>query len=182
MDTNVTFRHEALFYSSDSALLAGFARFISSALKSHHAVIVLATRSHRESLVQGLAGEGFDVDGAIQRGMYISLDAAEMLSTIMVNSSPDRLRFFEGLCGLIESIAKAAKTEHPHVAICGECVGILWAEGNVNAAIQLEEVGNDLAQSYDVEIMCAYPLSSFHQEHAEAYERICAEHTAVYSS
>ena len=67
------------------------------------------------------------------------------------------------------------------MAICGECVGVLCAEGNVNAAIQLEEVGNDLAQSYDVEILCAYPLSSFHEEHTEAYERICAQHTAVYT-
>ena len=114
--------------------------------------------------------------------MYVSLDAAEMLSTIIVNGAPDRLRFFEGLCGLIESAAKAAKTEHPRVAICGECVGVLCAEGNVNAAIQLEEVGNDLAQSYDVEIMCAYPLSSFTKEQTGAYQSICAEHTAVYSS
>jgi hypothetical protein len=182
MDTNVTFRHEVQFYSSDLALLESFARFISSALKSHNAVIVLATKSHREGLVQRLAEEGFDVDGAIKHGMYVSLDAAEMLSTIIVNGAPDRLRFFEGLCGLIESAAKAAKTEHPRVAICGECVGVLCAEGNVNAAIQLEEVGNDLAQSYDVEIMCAYPLSSFTKEQTGAYQRICAEHTAVYSS
>ena len=128
------------------------------------------------------AEEGFDVDGAIKHGMYVSLDAAEMLSTIIVNGAPDRLRFFEGLCVLIESAAKAAKTEHPRVAICGECVGVLCAEGNVNAAIQLEEVGNDLAQSYDVEIMCAYPLSSFTKEQTGAYQSICAEHTAVYSS
>ena len=182
MSTNVSFRHEVQFYSSDSALLGSFARFISNALESHNAVIVLATKSHREGLVETLAGAGCDVESAVQQGMYTSLDAAEMLSTIMVNGSPDRLRFFEGLCGLIESAAKAAKTEHPRVAICGECVGVLCAEGCVSAAIQLEEVGNDLAQSYDVEIMCAYPLSSFNGEHTDAYERICAQHTAVYSS
>jgi hypothetical protein len=42
--------------------------------------------------------------------MYISLDAVEMLSTIMVNGIPDRLRFFEGLCGLIESAASKVQT------------------------------------------------------------------------
>jgi hypothetical protein len=175
MDENAAFRHEVQFYSSDSALLESFTRFISSALKSQIAVVVLATKSHRENLVHRLSDEGFDVDSAIQRGMYISLDAVEMLSTIMVNGTPNRLRFFEGLRGVIESAAKATMSEHPRVAICGECVGVLCAEGNVNAAIQLEEVGNDL-------ILCAYPLSSFHGEHAETYQRICAQHTAVYSS
>ena len=181
MNRNATFQHEVQFCSSDSTLLESFARFIRNALKSHTAVVVLATKSHRESLVQRLTREGFDIDRAMQHGMYISLDAVEMLSTIMVNGTPDRLRFFEGLCNLIESAAKVSKTEHPRVAICGECVGVLCAEGNVNAAIQLEEVGNDLAQSYDVQIMCAYPLSSFHAESTEAYERICAQHTAAYS-
>jgi hypothetical protein len=182
MNRNAAFRHEVHFYSSDSALLESFARFIAHALKSHTAVVVLATKSHRESLVQRLSGEGLDIDYAMQHGMYISLDAVEMLSTIMVNGTPDRLRFFEGVCSLIECAAEASKTEHPRVAICGECVGVLCAEGNVNAAIQLEEVGNDLAQSYDVEIMCAYPLNSFHEESAEAYEHICAQHTAAYST
>ena len=173
--------HEVQFYSSDSVLVESFARFIASALKSHNPVIVLATKSHREGLIQKLAGEGFDMDDAIKQGIYIALDAAETLSTIMVNGEPDRLRFFDGLWGLIETAAKAAKTEYPLVAICGECVGLLCAEGNMDAAIRLEEVGNDLAESNNVKIMCAYPLSSFREEDSDAYERICAEHTAIYS-
>lgn len=180
MDMDIHSRHEVQFYSSDSVLVESFARFIASALKSHNPAIVLATKSHRESIIQKLAEEGFDLDDAMKQGIYISLDAAETLSTIMVNGEPDRLRFFEGLCGLIDSAGKAAKTEHPHVAICGECVGLLCAEGNVNAAIRLEEVGNDLTESNDVEIMCAYPLGSVHGEDSDAYDRICAEHTAVY--
>jgi hypothetical protein len=173
--------HEVQFYSSDTVLLECFARFIARALKSHNPVIVLATELHREGLIQKLAGAGFDVDDAIKQGIYISLDAAETLSTIMVNGGPDRLRFFDGLSSLIETAAKAAKTEHPRVAICGEGVGLLCVDGNMNAAIQVEEVGNDLAQSYDVDILCAYPLNSFREEDSNAYERVCAEHTAVYS-
>jgi len=181
MDTSDDSRHEVLFYTSDSVLLETFACFVASALKSRNPAIVLATKSHREDLVRRLTTKGCSIDRAIQRGIYIALDAAEMLSTIMVNGVPDRLRFFEGLTGLIEVAAKAAKTENPRVAICGECVGLLCAEGNVNAAIRLEQVGNDLAQSNNVEIMCAYPLSGFHEEHADAHERICVEHTAVHS-
>ena len=181
METNPESRHEVQFYSSDSVLLETFAGFIANALASRNAVIVLATKSHRQDLAQKLTAAGLDIDGAREQGLYIALDAAETLSTFMVDGAPDRLRFFEGLSGLIESATRAAKTGHPRVAICGECVGLLCAEGNVTAAIRLEEVGNDVAELHSVEIMCAYPLSSFHEEHADAYERICAQHTAVYS-
>jgi hypothetical protein len=126
---------------------------------------VIATKSHRETLVQRLAEEGFDVGWAIQDGVYTSLDAADMLSTIMVNGSADRLLFFESLCGLIESAAKVTKTEHPRAAICGECVVILLAEGNVNGRFGSKR----------------YPLSSFHREQPKAYEHVCAQHTTVYS-
>jgi len=181
MNTNVDSRHEVLFYESDSVLIESLSRFIGNALRLRNPAIVFATKPHREDVAQQLSRGGFDVGDAINRGIYISLDAPEMLSTIMVNGEPDRLRFFEGLCSLIEIAAKAAKTEHPRVAICGECLGLLCAEGNMNAAIQLEEVANDFGRSHSVEMMCAYPLSAFTEDQYHGYERICTEHTAVYS-
>ena len=181
MDKTRGLPHEVQFYSSDVVLIESLSRFIARALRSRNAVVVLATKAHREGLVQQLTGQGFDMDDAMERGSYISLDANDALSTFMVDGAPDRLRFFEGLCTLIESAVKAAQTERLCVSICGECVGILCAQGNVKAAIRLEEVANDFAQSHNVEMMCAYPLSSFDDEHAGAYERICAEHTAIYS-
>ena len=89
---------------------------------------MVATSSHRESLRQRLTGEGFDLDDATQQGVYISLDAAETLSRMMVNGELDRLRFFESFAGFIGKAAKAAKTENPRVAICGEGVGLLCRE------------------------------------------------------
>ena len=123
-----------------------------------------------------------DVDGAIQQGTYISLDAADTLSTIMVNGLPDPVRFVEGVSGLIEAASKAAKAEHPRVLLCGERAGLLWAEGKTDAAIRLEQLCNDLAKAHEADILCAYPLSSFHGEEDErAFQSICAEHSAVYS-
>ena len=100
----------------------------------------------------------------------------------MVNGLPDPVRFFEGLSGLIEEASKAAKADHPRVAFCGECVGLLWAEGKTDAAIQIEQLGNDLAKRHEVDLLCAYPLSSIRGEEDEhALQSICAEHSAVHS-
>jgi hypothetical protein len=126
-----------------------------------------------------LKADGFDIDRAIQQGTYISLDAVATLSSIMVDGVPDPVRFSAGLNGLIEAAAKAAGAEHPRIAIFGECVGLLFAEGNPNAAISLEEIGNDLVKTHNVEILCAYPLRHA-RENDQVLKSICAQHTAVY--
>jgi hypothetical protein len=105
-----------------------------------------------------------------------------MLSTIMTRGVPDRVLFLEGLCDLIESAAKSAQKAHPRIALCAECVGLLCTQGNTSGALQLEEVGSDLIELYDVDILCAYPFSSFQGgTDDDAIESICALHTAVYS-
>ena len=175
-------RHEVQFYSDDAVFLDSFTRFIAAALKAGNAAIVVVTKTHRASLLQRLKAEGVDIDSAIQQGTYISLDAADTLSTIIVNGLPDAARFFEGISGLIKAASRAAKAEHPRVAFCGERVGLLWAEGKTDAAIRLEQLLNDLAKTHEVDILCAYPWRSLDSEEDEhAFRSICAEHSAVYS-
>ena len=175
-------RHEVLFYSNDTILLDRLTRFIATALKAGNAAIVLATKSHRDSLLQRLKAEGVDTDSALQQGTYISLDAADALSTIMVNDMPDPVRFFGGIGGSIEAAANAAKSERPQVVVFGEAVALLQAEGKADAAIRFEQLGNDLGKTHKVDILCAYPLSSFHGgEDKHIFQSICAEHSAVYS-
>jgi DNA-binding NarL/FixJ family response regulator len=174
--------HEVLFYSDDRVLLDSVTRFIATALKAGNAAIVLATKPHRDSLLHRLKAEGVDTDGALQQGTYISLDAADTLSTIMVNDLPDPGRFFRGIGGFIEAAAKVAKSVQPQVVVFGEAVALLQAEGKADAAIRFEQLGNDIAKTHDVGILCAYPLSSFHGEEDEhIFQSICAEHSAVYS-
>jgi hypothetical protein len=173
-------RHEVEFYSEDQIVLASMADFIGAALNSDNPAIVMATKSHREGLIQRLASTGLDIDAAIEGKTYISLDTAEMLSKIMVNGVPDTVRFFEGLSGLISSASEAAGTPNPRVSVWGDCCGLLCSEGDTNSAIQLEKSGNELIKSHNVEILCAYPLSSFMDDkQRHAFASVCNEHSAL---
>ena len=175
-------RHEVQFYSDDTSLLDRVTRFIAVALKGGNAAIVIATKSHRDSLLQRLKAEDVDTDSALQMGTYISLDAADTLSRIMVKSLPDPVLFFAGFGAAIEAAAKAAKSELPRVVVFGEGVALMKAEGNVDAAIRLEQLSNELAKRHEVDILCAYPLSSFqNEEDQHIFQSICVEHSAVYS-
>ena len=109
---DTTCHHVAGFYSDDRRLLADLTQFVGAALKAGNAAIVVATESHRDSLLPRLQAYGLDVGAAIEQGRYVGLDAAETLSAFMVNDLPDPGRFLELLGDLIVSAREAAKGEH----------------------------------------------------------------------
>jgi hypothetical protein len=123
-----------------------------------------------------------DITAGIEQGRYIALDAADTLSTFMVNGVLESARFVESLGKLILKVANAAKGEHPRVALFGEGADLLWRQGNAEAAIQNEKLCNQLTQRYDVDILCGYSLDSFQGgTDTHMFEKICAEHSAVHS-
>src|SRR4051812_14656174 len=173
--------HEVVFYSDDRQLLDRLSQFIGAALSSGNAAILVATGAHQESLMQGLRAYGVDMAAAVEQGRYIALDAADTLSSCMVNGMLDSVLFLQSLDNLILKAATAAQAEHPRVAFFGECVDLLLKQGNAEAAIQIEKLGAQLSRRYDVDILCGYSLEGRGVMEEEVLQRICAEHSAVYS-
>jgi hypothetical protein len=177
-----TRHHKVAFYSDDLQLLADVTRFVGAALKGRNSAIVVATESHRNSLLPRLRAHGLDIGTALQEGRYIAVDAAETLSTFVVNGVPDPARFMEACGALILTAAKAAQGQHPRVAVFAEDLHVLWERGNLKAVIQVEQLCNRLAELHDVDILCGYSLGSGRGGMDNLFfERICAEHSAVYS-
>ena len=176
-----THRHEALFYSDDTVFLESLTNFIAAALAAGDVAVAIATEPHRDRLARRLEAQGVDIDAALREGTYIPLDVAETLSKFMANGMPDPVRFFEVVGGFIEVAAKAGKGKNPRVAACGECAPLLWAKGEVSAAIRLEQLWDQLVTIHQVDTLCAYASASFDgQKDEEVYERICAEHSAIF--
>jgi DNA-binding NarL/FixJ family response regulator len=174
--------HEVQFYSDDESFLVGFSRFIEAALMAGNAVIVAATEAHHSGLLQKLHEGGVNPSAAADQGRYLTLDITETLSTFMVNDLPDPVRFHEVTDDLVAVAAKASKGKPPKVAVCGECAPTLWANGKPDAAIQLEHLWDEIAHTFEVDILCGYVLTHFQSEReSHIRERICAEHSAVCS-
>jgi CheY-like chemotaxis protein len=174
--------HEVGFYSEDTRLLDDLTQFVGAALNAGNAAIVVATESHQDSLLPRLKAHGVDIAAAIGQGRYISVDAADALSTFMVNGMPDSLLFLKLFGDLILAAAQAANEEHAPVAVFGECVHLLWAEGKAEAVIRLEHLSDEIAKSYDVDILCGYHSGTVQGGmDSQTFQRICAEHSAVYS-
>jgi hypothetical protein len=133
-----TRNHEVQFYSDDVSFLVSLTSFIEAALRAGNAVIVVATESHRNSLIQRLPVHGVNVSSAIEQGRFIHLDTAETLSTFMESAGPNRERFLSALGPIIRNAEAAAQATPKRVVLFGEMVALLCAEGNINAAIKLE--------------------------------------------
>jgi PAS domain S-box-containing protein len=79
----------------------------------------------------------------------------------------------------VEQIKKSVNHDRP-LAIYDEMAALLWQEGKENAAIRLEQLWNDLADTHSISVCCAYSLETFpRMEDGESFHKICAMHTAV---
>ena len=172
--------HAVQFYTSDSFLLDELSRFIGSALGAGDAAIVVATREHRDALARRLMARGLDLPFAITQGRYVALDARETLSELMPGGHLDPARFTELIGNVITRAAEATGSERPRVAVFGEMVALLWADGRSDAMIQLERLWNGLARTHSFQLLCAYPITLFERAFdAHILNEICKTHTHV---
>ena len=174
--------HEVQFYPDDSLFLDGFTHFVGTALKAGNAAVFIGTDSHRTTLLERLHAESPDIRTAIRHGRYVALNAVEFLSTSMVNDMPDVDWFLKVVDDLVVAARKGADGEHLRVAVCGECASMLWQQGKADAAIRLEELWNQIAQTYDVDVLCGYSLESLRcDEDGYNFHRVYEKHSAVHS-
>ena len=136
---------------------------------------MVATNEHRHAIGTGLMPVGGTVDVRNARVNMIAIDAQQLLDRFLVDGLPDAAAFRRELETLLDEVAG---TTGP-VLIYGEMVAVLWEQGNVAAAIALEDLWNDLATSHTFSLLCGYPSAFFPADRAEEFDNVCARHTEV---
>lgn len=171
--------HSAQFYRDDGYLIEELSRYIGAALIAGESAVVIATEAHREGLAKQLQSRGLAITLAVKQGRYVALDAAETMAKFMRRGWPDAALFKDVADSILKPLTAAAGT-HPHISAFGEMVALLWAQGNNDAAVRLEQLWNGVMQTYPMSLRCAYPIHSFDREiHGKSLLKICAEHTHV---
>ncbi len=168
--------HLVQYYEKEGFLYDRVTDFMSDGLRGSDAAVLIATRAHREGVEARLRRKGVDLSHLTAGGRYHALDAQETLSRFMVDGTPDPQRFAD----TIGPVLTTARAGDRRVLAFGEMVALLWAEGNRDAAIRLEELWNDLAQRETFALLCAYPMSHFDDAaYATPFADINAAHTWV---
>jgi hypothetical protein len=150
--------------------------FIQNGIQAGETVITIATKEHREGFAHRLRAACPDIVGTIDLlSSYHALDADEVLSTFLVENRPERARFFASMDQVFSGRAREGRP----IRVFGEMVTRLWQMGNPRAAIELEELWNDLARQYTFSLLCAYPLTVFAEQDGQRFLETCAAHSQL---
>ena len=150
--------HVVYPYTSDQHLVDAVGFFTAGGLDRDGAVILIATEAHRSAIKRYLKSDGH-VEALEASGQLVFLDAAELMSTFMINGNPDAKIFKAGIRTLIEKASRDERTGRKReVRLFGEMVSLLWPS-NSPAAERLEELGNEVIEEYSIPIFCAYSLN-----------------------
>jgi len=150
--------HVVYPYTDDQCLVNAVGFYTASGLDRDGAVILVATEAHRSAIKRYLKSDGH-VEVLEASGQLMFLDAAELMSTFMVDGNPDPKVFKAGIRTLIEQASRDERTgRNREVRLFGEMVSLLWPS-NSPAAERLEELGNEVIEEYSIPIFCAYSLN-----------------------
>ncbi|HJR78033.1 MAG TPA: response regulator [Nitrospiraceae bacterium] len=169
--------HLVQFYEQDAFLVEQAVNFITAPSESDHTGIIIATQPHHEAMQQRLAASLTGQPASSSRRRIIALDARATLEEIMVLGHPHQGRFTDLIGRLIDQATQGGSKP---VRVFGEMVALLWADGKHDAALQLEELWNQLGAVHRFSLLCAYPIQGFSRsEDTVRFAGICGLHSVV---
>lgn len=148
--------HFAQFYEADDVIVGAVAEYVIHGLKSDQTVIVVATRAHLARIQKIIGAFGIDPEAARRLGSFVPLDARKTLNSLMRDGRLDA-ELFESVIG---ARVKKAESRGRKIRIYGEMVGLLCADDNYAAAIELENLWNSLRKKIPFSLFCGYPMSN----------------------
>ena len=173
-------RHTAQFHRNDLFFLDEVSQFVSSILRSGESIVVAATDQTRIGIAERLKARGMDLEAMAAQGQYVVLDAAESLLQFMRDGRPDADRLADIVGGLDRLRLSSARGPKSRLTIFGEMAALLSRNGNVEAAVEVERIWNDLTRPLPFLTVCSYPIECFEDEGSrKLFPSVCAEHWAV---
>jgi len=195
--------HAVQFYGHDEELAEQVVGYLLEAFANGGVAVVIATPEHRrkfEARLRKALGGDADLAAAADSGAYLALDARETVRALMpadrldpaaadrlAPAAADRLApapaggldpaaFDRVIGGLIRQAGAGGRP----VRAYGEMVALLWDDGLVNAAIQLEAMWNELGRAHSFSLFCGYPVGSVTRDgHLDAFAAVCRLHREV---
>jgi hypothetical protein len=169
--------HAVRFYESRQSLAGMVGQFLGEGFVAGLPAVVIATPEHLDAIKGVLAARFFDVARLEAAGDLIMADAEATLARFMVDGMPDPARFRDAIIPLIERACRGRKD--CVIRAYGEMVDVLWKAGHTVAAVRLETLWNQLAQSHAFALLCGYSMGHFYKD--AAHQEICRLHTHVSS-
>lgn len=167
--------HIVQFFDTLESLAQTVADFVAEGVLADDVVLVVARADAWTSIADRLVRHSIDVDRAKGRERLVVLDAAALLSKCIRRGWPDRGQFDTVIGGLVRELAGRGR-----LRVYGEMVDVLAEDAQFRAAIALEELWNELAETVPFSLLCGYSAVHFGPErNGESLKAICRCHSAT---
>ncbi len=170
-------RHVVQFYGRDEELTERVTDYLLGALDHDGVAIVIATPEHRRELETRLAQAGVDLAAARDDGSYLALDARQALREFMAVDKLDSAAFDR----VIGTVVRRAGAGGRPVRAFGEMVALLWEDGLVNDAVQLEAMWGELGRRHPFSLFCGYQADAVARD-IDAFAEVCRLHGEIVGS
>ena len=154
--------HGVQIYSDVDELAESVAAYLAAGFDVGEPAVVVATPEHLGTFRERLAALGWDADALEQNGLLTVADAEATLSTLLEGDLPSAARFEELVEQELDRVG--ARSEGRATRVFGEMVDLLRRRGRTDAAIALEELWRDAAQTRHLSLLCGYHLDVFDRE------------------
>jgi anti-sigma regulatory factor (Ser/Thr protein kinase) len=162
--------HFVWFYEERSHLIARVADYAAEGLRLGEQVILIATREHLRDIEDRLALAD------VRTTNLQAFDAHDALQAFTRDGALDHAAFDDTIGALVRATA-----EKGPVRAFGEMVALLWADGAVREAIELEAMWCELRATESFSLLCAYPSSIVLDEPLHApVNAVCALHSEIH--
>jgi hypothetical protein len=172
-------KHLVQFYDTTPGLLVrNVSEFTDEGLQRGESVLIIAAPEHCDAFMSALD----DSRGLHMRArQLVVLDAEATLDQFMYDGMPDWRRFEQVIGGTVRGLRRAKP--NAGLRAYGEMVGILWAAGRLEAALQLEKFWNALMADGGLTLFCGYPIDLFADDvQVERMHDVLCAHTHVLPS
>jgi hypothetical protein len=168
--------HIVQFFDSDESRADNVAAFLADGYRAGEPIVVVARPVNWALMRERLQLLGVPVQTAVAKGTLVVKDAHETLDLISPGGSPHAAAF-ESIVGKpVMALGRRGR-----VRAYGEMVDMLAQRGELEDAIALEQLWNDLGSRASMFLMCGYSAAHFVSTGTHrALLDICKTHSGVH--
>lgn len=173
---NTAPHHKVDFYSDDLSFVKGIALCVQKSLEAGNAVLAIARELQSKRIIEALQASGLDAQSAIGAGRLVMQDTFELLAQFVSDGCVDRKRLLDASARVVEKLMR----DNPgaRITACGACAPALLDRGNLEGALEVERVWDEISLRYDMELLCGYIFTGFQRaEDLPGYREISAWHS-----
>lgn len=166
--------HHVGVYSSEAFWAASVAAFLSPALLAGGGVVAVVTAEHRAALDKELLQAGIEVTQVRASGHYVTYDADEVVSGLLVDGRIDAERFQATANRVLDGARR-----HGAFRVYREMAPRLWHRGDVPNALRLGGLWKSALAGHPFPVLCLYEVDSFGLDATEAFLELCDQHAEL---